>query len=194
VHATTRTHRRSLRGVHVHQSTTLAPPDLRTRDGLRVTALARTLLDLAALDEAALAHALNEALVRRMVPRSELDAAIATRRRGAGRLRAALDAGPAPTRSALERRFLALVARAGLPRPLTNARVGRWEVDALWPAQRLIVELDGFAAHATRRAFEADRLRDLEHGAAGYRTVRLTHRQLAARPEAVAARLAAALA
>jgi very-short-patch-repair endonuclease len=180
--------------VRVHQATVLPRHDVRVREGLRITAPARTLVDLAGVDGPAFEAALNEALVRRMVPRSELDAAAASGRRGAGRLRAALDAGPAPTRSGLERRLLVLLARAGLPRPQTNARVGRWEVDAAWPEARVVAELDGYASHTTRRAFEADRLRDGELQALGWRTLRLTHRQLAERPEAVAGRLGAELA
>ncbi|MBW8059091.1 MAG: DUF559 domain-containing protein [Solirubrobacterales bacterium] len=52
------------------------------------------------------------------------------------------------------------------------------EVDALWPGQRLIVELDGFAFHRHRAAFERDRARDAALQATGYRVVRLTHRRL----------------
>lgn len=60
--------------------------------------------------------------------------------------------------------------------------------------QRLIVEVDGFAFHSTRQAFERDRLRDAELQPAGYRVMRVTWRQIATTPEAVIARLAAALA
>jgi hypothetical protein len=80
---------------------------------LRVAAPTRTLLELAAVDGAAFTRALNEVLVGRMLPPRELEAALASRRPGTARLRAALDAGPAPTRSALERRFLGLVRDAG---------------------------------------------------------------------------------
>lgn len=193
VHLTVQSHRRAPSGVRVHHTAALPCREMRVREGLRVTAPARTLLDLAATDRAAFERALNEALVRRMVSRAELEAAIAGRRRGVARLRRALEGGPTATRSALERGLLALVGRAELPRPQTNVRVGRWEVDALWPRQRLIVELDGYAGHSTRHAFEADRLRDAEHQAAGYRTIRITHHQLTTRPEAVTARLAMAL-
>jgi very-short-patch-repair endonuclease len=180
-------------GIRLHESAVLPREEVRVREGLPVTSVARTLLDLAGTDGRAFGRALDEALVRRLVVRGELEAVLASRRRGAARLRAAIDAEPRPTRSQLERRSLALVARAGLPRPQTNAHVEGWEVDAVWPRERLIAELDGFAVHSTRRAFEADRLRDAEHQAAGYRTLRLTHRELAERPERVAARLAAAL-
>ena len=98
------------------------------------------------------------------------------------------------TRSAAESRFLSLVARARLPRPEVNVRVARFEVDALWAEHSLVVEIDGFAYHATRAAFERDRLRDAELQAAGMRVMRVTWRQLVAEPEGVVARLAQALA
>ncbi len=98
------------------------------------------------------------------------------------------------TRSEAERLLKALTARAGLPQPLTNTRLHGREVDALWPAERLIVEVDSYAHHSSRSAFEADRARDATHAAAGYRTLRVTWRQLTETPELVAARLAAALA
>jgi very-short-patch-repair endonuclease len=50
----------------------------------------------------------------------------------------------------------------------------------------------GSAAHGTRRASELDHERDLAHAAAGYRTLRVTWRQLVDTPEQVVAALAAA--
>jgi very-short-patch-repair endonuclease len=90
--------------------------------------------------------------------------------------------------------MLRLLRAAELPTPRVNARVGRFEVDFLWPAHRLIVEVDGYAYHSDRRAFERDRRRDATLAAAGYLVVRITWRQLTETPEAVIARLASALA
>jgi len=67
-----------------------------------------------------------------------------------------------PTRAKLERALLKLLKRAGLPRPLVNARVGPYEADAAWPDERVIVEVDGWAAHGHRGAFERDRARDAD--------------------------------
>ena len=72
-------------------------------------------------------------------------------------------------------------------------RLGRHEVDFLWPEQRLIVEVDGFAFYSTRAAFERDRARDRALQAAGYVVLRITWRQLIDEPEAVVAELAGAL-
>src|SRR5215213_1062933 len=93
----------------------------------------------------------------------------------------------APTRSILERDFLALIKDHDLPAPIVNGHVNSYEVDAHWPARRLIVELDGYRVHGTRRAFERDRERDAELQASGWRVIRITHRQLRDTPQAVAA-------
>ena len=82
---------------------------------------------------------------------------------------------PTITKSELERRFLAFVERAGLPRPLTNQWLAAdLQVDCVWPEQRLIVELDSRTYHGTSAAFERDRRRDRRLVAAGWRPVRVT--------------------
>ena len=57
-----------------------------------------------------------------------------------------------------------------------------------------IVEVDGYAFHGGREAFEQDRRRDADLMVAGHRVLRVTWRQLTREPEAVAARLAVTLA
>ena len=78
----------------------------------------------------------------------------------------------------------------GWQRPRTNVRVAGWEVDAVWPAQRVALEVDGALTHGHRLAVERDHRRDLGVQAAGYRTVRVTDRQLTEEPLHVVARLA----
>jgi very-short-patch-repair endonuclease len=185
-------------GLRVHGARDLSAADVRTHHGIALTAPARTLLDLAAVASPRdLERALAEAQVRHLVDREELLALLrrAPRRRGSVALRALLDreAEPALTRSEAEERVLALVRAADLPPPEVNARVGRHEVDLLWRAQRLVVEVDGYAFHAGRAAFERDRLRDAELQAAGLRVMRLTWRQLVHGPEALLVRLTRAL-
>jgi very-short-patch-repair endonuclease len=109
-------------------------------------------------------------------------------------MRTVLHDAPSMTRSEAERCLLRLLARARLPRPHTNVRLGAYEVDAHWPAQRLVVEVDGYAFHSGRAAFERDRLRDMHLQLAGLRVMRVTWRQLVEEPEALAARLGVALA
>ncbi len=89
----------------------------------------------------------------------------------------------------LEDDFLQFCERFGLPRPLVNTRVAGHEVDALFPAHRLIVELDGWEFHSDRGAFESDRDRDADTLAAGFSTLRITHERLTVTPDAEADRL-----
>jgi very-short-patch-repair endonuclease len=90
--------------------------------------------------------------------------------------------------------MLELIVSAGLPRPEVNATVAGHEVDFLWRSQRLVLEVDGYAFHHTRAAFEADRRRDAQLQDAGHRVVRTTWQQLTHEPVAVIARLSRALA
>lgn len=115
----------------------------------------------------------------------------ATGRRGLRRCKGLIEAAQAVprTRSALEDLFAGFCAIYGLSPPTHNVLVEGKEVDSLWPRERLVVELDGFAFHAHRAAFERDRARDTALQAAGYCVVRLTHRRLADEPAAVAAEI-----
>ena len=92
-------------------------------------------------------------------------------------------------RSELEERFQDFLLRAGLPLPQTNVAIEGYEVDCVWPEQRVIVELDGHATHAPAHAFELDRARDRRLEAAGWRVIRITWRQLEQEPELVEADL-----
>jgi len=186
-------------GVRVHETRALEPFERAEREGIPVTTPARTLLDLAEMVSLReLERALDEARIRRLVRRSQLTGVLDRRRgrNGAAALSALLDreGDPTLTRSEAEERMLALVRAARLPPPQVNSRAGGHEVDLLWAAQRLVVEVDGYAYHSSRAAFERDRLRDADLHAAGLQVMRFTWRQLLDGPEAVVARLAAALA
>jgi very-short-patch-repair endonuclease len=91
----------------------------------------------------------------------------------------------ARTRSELEDRFRMLVVDGGLPMPRFNQTIAvgdlTIESDAVWPAHRVIVELDGFAAHGNRTAFVRDRRRDRNAHAAGYIVMRYAWDDLDAR-------------
>ena len=82
------------------------------------------------------------------------------------------------TDSELERRFLRVVQRAGLPRPLTQKRVNGFKVDFYWPELRLVVETDGLRYHRTPNQQAKDKLRDQVHAAAGLVPLRFTHAQV----------------
>jgi very-short-patch-repair endonuclease len=177
-------------GIIVHRSTTLAPDEIRRRHGLPVTSPARTLLDLAATaPRRELERAVAEAHVRGLARREELEAMLARHAGHPGV--AALRAAAQGTRSRPERDLLALCAAARLPRPQVNTRVEGFEVDAYWPEQRFVVEVDSFGTHGHAAAFAKDRHRDLVLQAAGITVLRVTDRQLAEDRLAVAATLAA---
>ena len=161
----------------------LHPDDRAERVGIPVTSVARTLLDLASLvrreqlkrafEEAERLGVLDVAAVQRICERS-------AGRSGLRWLRSLVVEARSPpeTRSGLERRFLRLIEGAGLSPPLVNTLIAGHEVDMAWPAAGLVIELDGFAYHRTRGAFERDRARDADLQLAGLRVLRLTSRRL----------------
>jgi very-short-patch-repair endonuclease len=186
-------------GLRVHRVRALPAAEVTRLNGIPITTPERTLLDLAGSCSARdLERALSEALVRRLTTPTRLGALLTRhpRRHGGSRLRALLDgaAAGAPPRSQAERWFRALVRRAQLPDPEGNVFVEGYEVDFYLRDARLVVEVDGTASHRTRRSFESDRRRDAVLAAAGIRVMRVTWRQLRDEPEAVVARLAAAIA
>lgn len=185
-------------GVRAYRTGTLRPDEVTELQGLRVTTPERTLLDLAARStlrelRQALARAERLGLFDR--PRLLELAGRHSKRRGVGQLRVLVEErGEADfTRSEAEARFLELVRRSKLPRPELNVHLEGFEVDFLWRKPGLVVEVDGFEFHSSRRAFESDRRRDARLAAAGFRVVRVTWRQLEGRPEEVLARVAQAL-
>jgi hypothetical protein len=91
------------------------------------------------------------------------------------------------TKRELEARFFDFCRSQGLPLPACNVLVEGYEVDAFWPAYRLVVELDSWEFHGGRRAFERDRERDAVLQAAGYRVISITWRRLTKHPQEVAA-------
>jgi hypothetical protein len=173
------------RGVLVHRT----PAVQRTRHrGIPVTTPMRTLVDLAAVaPRRVLVRAVEHAERLRVFDLRELERLMG-RRPGAAALRAAVAAWDgAPVRSELERRFLELCDRHGLPRPLVNTLVAGLEVDFAWREPRLVVETDGLAHHGTRASAERDRRRDAVLAIAGWRVQRFTWRQVTDEPAAVAA-------
>ncbi len=82
------------------------------------------------------------------------------------------------TRSTLESLFLPIVAKVGLPVPLTKRWVNGFEVDFYWPDLGFVVETDGLRYHRTPAEQARDRLRDQTHTAAGFVNLRFTHEQV----------------
>ncbi len=177
----TRAGRMKRKGLRIHRSGRLGPTQVTMHEGIPVTTLARTLLDLAdILNLQGLKRAIHEADYLRLLDMTALIAVVESNpgRRG-GKLLKAAQTPPEMTKTKLEEGFLAIIERHNLPRPKVNTQIEGYEVNFVWPEARLIVETDGFAAHGTRNAFEADRIRDRRLGRAGFRTIRLTPRSLA---------------
>jgi very-short-patch-repair endonuclease len=178
---------RRRRGINVHRAS-IPDDEISVVDEIPTTGVFRTLLDLASVQSREqLERAMNEAEVLGLTDSISLAALLARHRRRPGTvmLRAILDDAQRArgvTRRELERRFAETLASTDLRRPHRNAAVavaGRFfEVDCLWQAQRLIVELDGGFVHGTWRTAERDRERDRLLQADGWRVVRITWRQL----------------
>jgi very-short-patch-repair endonuclease len=185
--------------VVIHRPEALGEADFTRRRGIPVTSLERTLVDLALfLRDADLKAALREAEFRYRLDLAELRRGLDghPRSRKHARLRRLLDEwvpGIALTESELEALFLELCARARLPLPSPQVRLGRHRADFLWPAARLVVEVDGYEGHRGRIAFTEDRVKDRRLVARGYVVLRFTRAEVVARPAAVAKEMRAAL-
>ncbi len=194
IHLTVKGRRRSRTRLRVHRHRELQPVLHR---GLPVTGIARTLLDAAStLPFSATRRPLAEADFQRLCNPSELTASLQRGQPGSAALRRAIaQHSPelARTLSVLEERFLTLCQRSGLPTPDVNVLIGELMVDALWRKERLVVELDGHAAHGTPAAIERDRQRELALRARGYLVLRYTWAQVTRGPESVVSDLRAAL-
>jgi|GEM_PF-262061 len=188
-------HCRPRSGIRLHRIAVIDPRDTRTRRGLPVSSPARALIEYAAsAPPQGLEEAVAEARVMRLVRSGELEAALqrAGRTRGAAEMRAFLadEGGPEITRSHAERRFRRYLREARLPEPIANQALAGYAVDFLWPEERVVLEIDGFAFHAHRRAFERDRRKDQRLADAGYHVIRVSWNQFTREPLALIAHIA----
>ena len=186
--------RRPRGGIHLHRPLALDARDTTTQQAIPTTTVARTILDTATGRD--LERILARAERNQLYDGRALSDVVARHPRhpGAAPLAALLRSEPALTVNELEALFLAIVRSAALPPPAVNLALtsldhNEYRVDFCWPAHRLIVELDGREDHLTRHAFEADRARDAQLTAAGWRVVRFTYRQVTTEPALVATRL-----
>jgi very-short-patch-repair endonuclease len=186
--------RRGRLGIVIHRRS-LAPWELTERRGIQVTSPARTLVDLATrLTTDELERAIREADKRDLIDPDALRRALANfgGQRGVAVLRDTLDRRTFTlTDSELERRFLPLARRAGLPPPHTQQWVNGFRVDFYWPELRLVVETDGLRYHRTPAQQALDRTRDHAHSATGVTPLRFTHAQVRYEPDHVSRTLAA---
>ena len=170
-------------GILVHRSKTLAPQDVTVHDGIPVTSVSRTLLDVAATHRALLPRAIDQSEQLQLFDLRAIQDVIArnTRHRGVRPLLAALDdflPGAAIADSVLGDMFLQLVLAAGLPRPEREVYVLDRRADFLWREERVVVEADGWGSHGTRRSFQRDRTWDRDLQFASYVPLRVTRRDV----------------
>ncbi len=164
--------RRRQSGIRLHRCRSLSGEPLAERCGIPVTTLARTIADL-----------------RRVVPEWEWRRALRQAEFQGFRTGLKTDR----TRSDLERDFLGLCRRHGLPAPTVNVEVGGWTVDFLWREQQVAVETDFYGYHRGRIAFQDDRARDLALRRRGFSVHRFSELQVNEEPELVVADLRDAL-
>jgi very-short-patch-repair endonuclease len=167
--------RKGRRGIRLHRATV----ERVIKDGFPVTTIARTLVDLAAaLPLGRLRDAFERAERLRLLNAKEVSEEM-HRKRGAKKIRAILAewTEPEPTKNEFEQSLRDLCRDYDIPLPSQNVVLLGYEVDAFWPPN-LVVELDGWDTHKTRRAFETDRRKAAVLEAAGYRVLRFTWRQM----------------
>lgn len=173
----------------IHRRSTLRPRDVTAEYGIPVTTPIQTLIDMALrLDRPGVERMINEADKYNLTHPPQLRRALDAREGepGVATLRHILDRRTFRlTKEELERRFLPLVRKAGLPVPLTGQIVNEFEVDFYWPDLGLVVETDGLRYHRTPAEQARDRLRDQAHTAAGLTQLRFTHEQVRYEPEYV---------
>lgn len=180
-------------GIGVHQRADLGPEHRREVDGIPVTDVVSTLVDLAScVPEWQVERAINEADRLTLVDPETLRATVETLppRPGMACLRRLLGCD-ALTDSGLERKFLALVRAAGLPQPKTQTWVNDYRVDFYWHRIGLVVEADGWRYHRTAGEQVTDHRRDQAHTAAGLTTLRFAESQIRYAPDEVVRRLKA---
>jgi very-short-patch-repair endonuclease len=190
---------RSWDGVRRHHKA-LPADEVTVEEGIPVTSVPRTILDLAATESVDVVESLlREMEFRRLWDRLSLPDLVERYpgRRGVRKVRLALERleedPVGHKRSKLEERFAPFLRRHYLPLPRFNDWIflgdRRFQVDCHWPGTGQIVELDGWQGHSTKSAFREDRARDRRLKVAGYAVTHLTWNQLDDEPEAIASDL-----
>jgi hypothetical protein len=170
--------RRSRGSLRIH--TAARNPDVKTRNGLRVSSVPQMLLELALIEtQRELERLITASVRKRILDLDRMRAALAAngRRPGSAKLKAALAAylPTADRKSDLERAFDKFLAEhPEIPTPQTNVYIDGWEIDCYWPQHKLAVELDGRPYHIAVKDMEKDKLKDAKLLLLGIRVMRIT--------------------
>jgi very-short-patch-repair endonuclease len=186
-------------GIRIHRARRIDPRDVTVLDNVPISTPAFALLEVAVdLSFELFERAFDDALTSRVMSVSDARQTLERHRQRRGASKFALLAHPEHdlqiTRSKAEQLMKRLLIRGGLTHARLNWRKGRIFPDAIFDAEKVIVEVDGFRTHGTRLAFESDRARDAKLAAQGWIVLRFTWRQLTEQPELVLVRLAQTLA
>jgi very-short-patch-repair endonuclease len=166
-----------------------------TLDGLRVTTPARTIVDMAGeLSPREMRRLVERAQDLRRFDPNRIEIVLERNPRRPGcrpllHLIALLKPDADGAKSYLERLFLTLIRKAGLPKPGVNVKIEGRERDFVWRNQRLVIEVDGYAFHSSKQAIARDKKRDRELTAALWRPARFTYEEVAFEPAATASDL-----
>jgi very-short-patch-repair endonuclease len=168
-------HDRRRPGIRAHRTETLTPRDIRRHRNMRVTSPSRTMLDIHnRLTDSQLVRAINELRLHKHLRAAELGRLL----EASTRTRSLIDPTQNPTRSDAEDRFLTFCRAHGLPEPKVNVMLFGHERDAVFEAEKVIVEIDSWQHHKGHESFESDRKRDAVAAEHGFLTVRLTWTRL----------------
>lgn len=179
VHVTTPGRSRR-QGLRAHEVRRLDEEDRALRDGVPVTSVARTALDCAEMvAQRELVRLLEQTERLGLFDLNAIELLLDRnpRRRGVKKLReaiAAVHGEPPRVNSDWERDLLDFCDDIGVPKPELNVIVEGYEVDALWRDMKLIVELDSWTFHRSRRAFDEDRRKYAVLQLAGYMVLPIT--------------------
>jgi very-short-patch-repair endonuclease len=188
----------------VHQSRRLFPEHVTVVEGLRVTTIARTVIDLAAIYRRGhMEIVVDDPLARRTLTLAELcstfDDLASRGRKGVRLMRAILEdrqPGYIAPQSVAESMLLRVLRLGGLPRPVLQfphpSPAINGYVDAAYPPERLLMEADGRRWHQKVVDLDRDHERDNAAAAVNYRTLRFGWDDLTKRPDWVVHQVRAA--
>lgn len=167
----------------------LDPTEVATCDGIPVTTVARSFVDICgSIGKGQLKKLLHEASRDGKLNFAEVRAAMdrARGKKGVGRLREIIDDWDPQTvwtKNEMEKEVKDLLRAADLPEPLVNRMVGGHLADFFYPDCGLIIETDGAQDHNAPFGVERDKELDSDLQLKGFRTLRLTRSMIRRDPE-----------
>ncbi|MCV7356304.1 type IV toxin-antitoxin system AbiEi family antitoxin domain-containing protein [Mycolicibacterium fluoranthenivorans] len=168
----------------------LVPTDIVERRGLRVTKPALTIVEAAARRGGGM-KIIDTAMQLHLVELRQLWRAHLQNkgRHGSPAARRLLQAADGGAHSEAERLLIRALRDAGITGWKANQRLGRWEVDVLFAAARVVVEVDGLPFHTAADDFHRDRVKQNEIALLDWQVLRFTWLDLTEYPERVIAEI-----